>query len=95
MNKLEASSDIPYNALSGRPHQSQQASFTALLSKLIVVCSMRVLSMLTTLWFPREIKFVLRFESTAWGILRILFYKTNRSLECALFCFVSNAGQNY
>ena len=34
--------------------------------------------MLTTLLFALEIKFVLKIESDAWGIQRILYYKTNR-----------------
>ena len=35
---------------------------------LIVACFMRVWSMLTTLLFALEIKFVLKIESNSWGI---------------------------
>ena len=35
---------------------------------LIVACFMRVQSMLTTLFFALEIKFVLKIESNAWTI---------------------------
>ena len=31
-----------------------------------------------TLLFALEIKFVLKIESNAWGIERILYYETNR-----------------
>ena len=43
--------------------------------------------MLMTLLFALKIKFVLKIESDAWGIERILYFKTNRE-SVAVLCSV-------
>ena len=43
--------------------------------------------MLTTLLFALEIRVVLKIESNAWGILRIVYFRTNREALTVL-CFV-------
>ena len=48
--------------------------------------------MLTTLLFALEIKFVLKIESNAWGIKRILFYKTNGEALTVLCSVIKHAG---
>ena len=46
--------------------------------------------MLTRLLFALEIKFVLKIESNSWGILRILYYKTNREALTVLCSVVKH-----
>ena len=54
---------------------------------LIVASFVKVLSMLTTLQFSLELKFVLKIESNTWGISQILYYITNREALTVL-CFL-------
>ena len=48
--------------------------------------------MLTTLLFALEIKFVLKIESNAWGIKRILYYKTNGEALTVLCSVIEHLG---
>ena len=54
---------------------------------LIVACFMRVWSMLMSLLFALKIKFALKIERNAWGIERILYFKTIRE-SVAVLCSV-------
>ena len=47
--------------------------------------------MLTTLLFALGVKFVFKIESNAWGIERILYYKTNRETLTVLCSVVKHA----
>ena len=49
----------------------------------------------TTLLFALEINFVLKIESNAWGILRILYYKTNREALTVLCSVVKHLGSGW
>ena len=44
--------------------------------------------MMTTQLFALEIKVVLKIESNAWGILRIVYFRTN-SEALTVLCFVA------
>ena len=48
--------------------------------------------MLTTLSFALEIKFLFKVESNAWGIQRILYYKTNREALNMLCSVIKHVG---
>ena len=74
---------------------------------LIVARFMRVWSMLMSLLFALKIKFVLKIERNAWGIERILYFKTIREsvavlcsvvkhyVSCfSLYCFLRALSQN-
>ena len=51
--------------------------------------------MLTTLLLALELKFVSKIESNAWGLMRILYYKTNREALTVLCFVVKHAGSGW